>query len=80
MPYPDVERGACPKRHRLIYMYIKLQNDTMAIRALPTAKILAMLVHKMQITRCKNSVTNTCYRYTATAVIKPYLRAVALYI
>jgi len=78
MPFPDVERGAFPKPHCLIY--IKLRNDTMAISTSPTAKILAMLVHKMQITWCKNSVTNTCYRYTATAVIKPYLRAVALYI
>jgi len=47
------------------------------LSARPTAKILAMPVYTMQITRCKNSATKTCYRYTATAVIEPYLKSVA---
>jgi len=50
MPFPNVERGFS-KPHRVIY--IKLRNDTMAISASSTAKLLAMLVHKMQITRWK---------------------------
>jgi len=40
-----------------------------------TAKILAMPVHEMEINKVQKF--STCYKYTATEMIRPYLKYVA---